>query len=651
MCLIDFLKGLISEEDSTGEIDDYSDILKPYSNDLLSILAKIFEKSLKLNNYSLQEASLNCISMIATIMDQEFSPYYSQIMPFLKNLIVELTSKPSNNVDNKKLISQCISTISFIISSVNKEPEPYIEDFKYFCDLFEKILTSCKEEDPEVISIFKAYSHISTSMKEHFYPYLEKIFPILSEYSLGNIDIKYEDIDINKVTETEDSNIPGLIFQENGVNKKFSMNTFKLQNKVMAFDVLKDICLSMGNKFSPYIEKLLNIAKHNANLLYQKQLRVIALKSFEASIYACDNNENHQKAVFDCIFPTFLTKLVNDVQGKFIRDIKSAFKVFIYVFTELKSVNVVNEQYINTLYDCMKNTITFIEKKKQSIRESLIKDDVYDENDEEGFKEDLEVLNEINRRVMELNGIIYKLYKENLTILVDENLTNLFVEILNNAIENTKDESEIVYTLCFFTDVMQYSNTNSFKKLFNFFVEKSQNIILLSNNSKYKDLSSSLILQNIVFGYGIIAERTSSEEYSNISVSISNTISGVIGSKSNSKEKSEDAECFDNAISSLGKILYFKTQNSDEGLKLAERFLLMLPLKSDLEESDSTLKLLCNQFINCHPLINNKKNYETIKLILNKTEKLDKKHKEENNESFLSKETIDLLLKVKNIVG
>lgn len=605
--LISFLKGLIDEEDS-GEVEDFSDLLKPYSKDLLQLLAKIFNDSLKIDNFQLQETSLSCISLIATILDQEFTPFYNDIMPFLKELLLSLLSQSS--ASKKQLTATCISTISFICSSVNKNPEPFLNDFNFFCDLFDKLLPTLKEEDPEVIAVFKAYSHISTSMKEGFYPYLEKIFPILSKYISADIDIKLEDVDLEKIDDdVSTKSAPGLILQSEGINKKLSMKTFTLQNKIMALDVLKDICLNMGNSFYPYIDKFLLLVKPLVNILYSRKLRKISVKSFEAAIYAC-KDEAQQKQIVDFIFPDFLEKLGNDAGIGMIRDIKYTLKVLIFAITEIKSVNVFNQEFVVTLYASLGKVIQFIEKKKSLVRDSIGKEDAYDENDKEGFGEDLEVLNEVNRRVMELSGILYKLYKEQLTDLVNNNLTSLFEQILINAVKTSKDEQELVYSLCFFTDVLNYSSIETFRKYFIYFIENS-----LAYKTKNFD-----ILQNVVFGFGIIAERTTPEEYQQVAGVISDTISSLITAK-----VTEDSQtCFDNAIASLGKVLYFKTQTTDEGSKLAERFLLMLPLKHDFEESNSSLALLCRHFLQNHPLIHDQRNFLQIKAIFNKAAELNK---------------------------
>lgn len=530
------------------------------------------------------------------------------------------------------MIAEVIKTIAFIISSMNQNNEKYMNDFKNFCEIFESLLYKLKEEDPEVIAILKAFSFISTSMRTNFYPFLEKLFPILSNYALADIDMKLEDIDIEKVVEPNStSNTPGLILQSDGVNKKLSIKTFTLQNRVMAFEVLKDICLNMEKSFYPYVNKFLEIVRVNINISYSRKLRKLSARSFEASIYACENAQQ-QNQIFEAIFPAFLEKLNKDIEIKNLRDIKYTLKVFIHLFTEIKDTNVISSSFLEQLFVHFRNIVIFMEEKKQKIKETANQEDAYDENDAEGFIADIDVLNETNRRVMELSGIIYKLYRESISDLVNHNLTEVFFNILQKAISETKNEQEIVYGLCFFSDTLAYSKKEMFSKLAPEFMK-----ICSSIQTKSED-----IIQNIIFGYGIFVERSSPEEYIPYSEIISTTISGII----TRKVTSENGEAFDNGIATLGKVLYFKTQNTDEGHQLAKKYLEMLPLKHDLDESRDSIKLLCNQFLSQNPLINNGQHTETIKNIFTKVEKLSEKE-----ESVLDNEAKELISKVRQVLN
>ena len=604
-CLVSFLKGLVNETDEE-EVDDYSDIIKPYSKDLLALMASTFNFSITINNATLQEIVLSAISMIATILDNEFEPFYNDIIPFLKDLLIKLIS--TRKSENKNLIAEIISTVSFICSSVHESSEKHMTDFNDFCALFEKLLTILKEEDPEVIAIFKAFSHLSTSMKTSFYPYLERLFPILQTYALADIDIKLEDVDYEKVLEEKFT--PGLILQSGGVNKKLSLKTFTLQNKVMAIDVLKDICLNMGTSFYPYNEKFLEIIRPVINALYSRKLRKIAAQSFEAAIYTCQE-PSQQKLICDFIFEDFLTKYEKDLEVKMIRDIKSNLKIFIHAFTEVKSNQVINTELIKKLFVLLQKTVALMEEKKEGITLLAKKEDAFDEMDEGGFTEDIEILNEVSRRVMELSGVLFKIFKVELTQLVVSHLYSLFLQILNKAVKETKNDQEIVFGLCFLTDILQYSDQDTFNKVGIEFMEICKNIL-----TKNED-----IVQNIVFGYGIFVERSHVDQYLPYANLISTTVSSIITRKLNE----ENRQCYDNGIATLGKILYFKTQNNEEGLELAKSFYDKLPLKYDLDESKASIKLLCNQFLAGNPLVNNQKFHSSFRKIFINLENLEDK--------------------------
>lgn len=61
---------------------------------------------------------------------------------------------------------------------------------------------------------------------------------------------------------------------------------------------------------------------------------------------------------------------------------------------------------------------------------------------------------------MELNGIIFKLCKESITSIVVENLANLFQQLWEKAIKVTHRDQEILTCLCFFIDLISYSDYN-----------------------------------------------------------------------------------------------------------------------------------------------------------------------------------------------
>jgi hypothetical protein len=193
-CFVNFLRGLLSKEQDEEEA---TEILLPYAKDVLDTLSTLFNGSLQVNYFPLQEETLSSLSLLATILDKEFAPYYPLIMPGLKQIF----NNP--NVSSTDLKSQAIQTMGYLISSVSDQSETFMNDFREILDAFVKVLVTLPDEDPQVPALINAFVHISTAMKEKFYDYLKVLFPILEKYMRADIDFKLEDADISEFRKEE----------------------------------------------------------------------------------------------------------------------------------------------------------------------------------------------------------------------------------------------------------------------------------------------------------------------------------------------------------------------------------------------------------------------------------------------------------------
>lgn len=186
---VNFLRGLLNKDQDEEEA---TEIINPYAKIILDTLTKLFNASLQINYFPLQEETLSCLSLLATILDREFAPYYPQIMPGLKQIF------NNQNITNSELKSQAVQTIGYLISSVSDQQGSFINDFKEILDCFVRVLVSLPDEDPQVPALINALVHVSTGMKEQFYEYLKTLFPIIEKYMRADIDFKLEDADISE---------------------------------------------------------------------------------------------------------------------------------------------------------------------------------------------------------------------------------------------------------------------------------------------------------------------------------------------------------------------------------------------------------------------------------------------------------------------
>lgn len=85
---INFVRGLINEEEE--ERDDThknTKIMNTYSSSLFTTLANLLKKAMQDNYEPLQEEVLALLSIAASIMEKDFTAYYSIFMPMMLEIL------------------------------------------------------------------------------------------------------------------------------------------------------------------------------------------------------------------------------------------------------------------------------------------------------------------------------------------------------------------------------------------------------------------------------------------------------------------------------------------------------------------------------------------------------------------------------------
>lgn len=104
---------------------------------------------------------------------------------------------------------------------------------------------------------------------------------------------------------------------------------------------------------------------------------------------------------------------------------------------------------------------------------------------------------------MEISGFAMDIYKESLSPIAMGYLGEIFQNMWTNSILTTRNDNEIIHAMCFFQDIMQHGNMDSFNLVYPVFMKNC-----LSTPTKNQD-----IIHNTVFGFGLIAQRIDSNMY------------------------------------------------------------------------------------------------------------------------------------------
>ena len=590
--LVEFLRGLVSEENSAK-------VLSNFTADLVKLLSQLFEYSLKESYSPLQEASLSALSLLSNILEKEFAPFYGQLMPGLKKLFFGLNAQTQ---EQKKLKSNTIETMSFLCSSISEDRDKYLTDLNEIANAFLNYMKTIPEEDPQLSSILNGFTHLSLALKDKFEPILVQLLPILKNFIAADIDFKAEDAALDEyipADKKEKSKLDSVIFNLGANQTKLSLNTFALQNKILSFTVLYDIANDMGTAFAKYIEELLNISKSLLESPFSPKLRKIAAKSLKAALAACPN-EQDKKKVIDIMGDSIIKAYKKALEKNFKKDIKVLLKALTFAFELVKDKMNFSEKFITEFYTCLGGTCKIIDESKKILLDTITKKKL-DEDEEEEMLEDYDYLSEIERKVMEVSGILFKLFGEPLTALVVQNLYDSFLNNWNNNLDRKqfKSDLEILCSLCFFDDFMEFGDIKGVILFIPTYV----------NNTCNYDTTNEDLLQSTVFGYGVICKRLTRDQFKQFNTPLITYIAKLM-----QREVNEDnGRTYDNAVSAMGKYLIYQSNNDANSLNMAKQFIKLLPLKYDLEECRVICEELFNQIKNNNPLFINDTTLPEIK--------------------------------------
>ena len=617
--LVEFLRGLLND-DLTKE--ESIKLISNYTNDLVKLLSQLFEYSLKESYYPLQESSLSAISLLSNLLEKDFAPYYDQLMPGLKKLFLGLNAQTE---EQKKLKSNTIEAMGFLCSSIAEEKDKYMNDLNEISNAFLNYMKNIPEEDPQLSSIINSFTHLSLAMKDKFEPYLQQLLPILTNYISADIGFKAQDATLDEyipADKEEKSKLDSVVFNLGANQTKLSLNTFALQNKILSFTVLYEIANNMEKSFAKYIEGLLKISQSLMEFPYSPKIRKIAIKSVKAAIAACPS-ESDKKKVLDMMGDTIIKSYKRALEKNFKKDIKVLLKALTFAFELIKDKMNFSEKFITDFYDCLGKTCKLIDDSKNKLLDTVLNKKV-DEDEEEEILIDYDFLSEIERKVMEINGILFKLFKEPLTALVAQNLYDSFLNNWNNNLQRKKLKSdlEVLCSLCFFDDFMEFGAIEGVILFVPTYISNTSNL-----NTTNEDL-----LQSIVFGYGVICKRLNKDQFKEYNAKIITFIANLM-----QREVNEDnGRTYDNAVSAMGKYLIYQCNNDANSLNMSKQFIKLLPLKNDLEECKVICEEFFNQIKNNNPLFVNDTNMPEIKqsLIDIKTLNDEKKFLEEQEDNL-----------------
>ena len=528
-CLVNFCKGIM---------DDNESILEPYAGTLLEKLASLFEQSLMQNYMPLQSEVLSCMSVIAATIRDKFAEYYNKFIPGLKNL---LGNTPMTTLKQKELRANTIKTIGnmlYAVSEIKQNKEVIINDAKeIIVGLLTLMKSKLSDDDPQTIAINNFWGEVTYVLGESFAEYLPNILPTLFEYINADTNAKISD----SQNPVKNYNKGDMVIGINGVD--LSVNTQAFQSKIMAGNVLIEICANLKKAFRPYTEDMSKAVISLLNCKSSGTLKRIGAKSFKCLLMTCTSNDEMVK-VFNFIYPTLKQVLLGEIKCETYKNIKSflkelcnAMRLFAdgpQMFSDADMID-----FCNVLDSAL---LCFIELQKDKIT-SLKTSKKLDEEEKQEINDEIEKIGKITTHVMEICGIIGKLYRMKAQEPFFSKLIPRYVYIWENAGES---ERLSLAAICFFCDVVEYFHEASFHS------ELSAQVLqkfLAQMGSSNRD-----IIQSAGYGIGVIAQHAQAQFKAVLPSVLQILLKIVQEPDSRSEEKGVCTECI---IGAIGKICLF----------------------------------------------------------------------------------------------
>jgi len=338
----------------------------------------------------------------------------------------------------------------------------------------------------------------------------------------------------------------------------------------MSYLALYDISEAMKTHFNKYLNSLLNNIKKFLLIPNSGKMKKISLKLIKCAILSCDS-DNTVKEVFNFLSQPIIECLKNAIENENLKIIRSTLKGLTNAFNEITNKIVFTESFIKALFEQFHNCCQTIDKIKNEEMGKILNEKL-DEDEQNEIFDDYDYLSEIERRVMETSGILFKLFGSSLTEIVVRSIHDSFMNNWNANLNRKKftSDQDILSAICYFDDLIEYGDKAAVNLLIPVFLQNT--LDYLTNNED--------ILQSIVFGLGLICIKLSKEEFLKYKEKIVKYIAMLM-----QREVNDNNELtYDNAVSAMGKFLIYQCENDDNTLTMTKQFIKLLPLKNDVDE-------------------------------------------------------------------
>lgn len=581
--LINFFRELLEcDDEDKGFIEAY---IAPVMDSLLVM----FEQAVANSHMTLLEEVVSLISILAAISEDKFVPFYSKLMPGLKNLVF---NTPNDTDANNKLRTLAISTLGYVIASYRSNPQEIEADILQIMEYLVKLQDTLNGEDSQHKAILEVYEVLVGSLKEKFVPFLEPV--IRQTLACAQRDIKFAVEDhlggeVNKKGKADKGDQAMLVdLKILGGQKVISINHNNLEQKIVAFDMMRQLAKVLKKHLRPHLETLTKVIFDHLDYKFSSGIRDFCYRSLKHLMGVCSTEAECQD-----LFQLFAPKLIASAEAflKIENDEKShhILKHLLESAEQLKT-SVIADAIVQQWLNALKMALLVSKKRKEEVVAEFGDVAKLDEEEREDFETEFAQPNMLMHVVMNTSSWLLKMYKGKYEKAIVDDLGYYFYSKSKEWIV----EDEMHYAVCFYAELFNNCSKS--------YVDQGYAIVLdtcLPAIAKTEDVN---FQQTGAFLIGVLAKKCSREQFAPY---LENSLAILSKFLAEPDAKSEDKKTrTETVVGAFGKLCMYQFSPAEQ--KSQERtfnFVGTLPLQTDPEEAQYMNKLFLKELARKNPIL------------------------------------------------
>lgn len=271
--------------------------MEPFVKALMSKIAPKLKASSQC-----QRKAITTIAVVAGQMADGFAEYYTDLMPFLKEMIAVTLHK----VEERSLLGKCFECISLLAKAIGKDG--FRQDAQTIMEAMIKATQqpNLPANDPVLEYMMAASQRICSVLKEEFLPMVPHVLPqALAKFTLEPKEFnQLESGDINEQSEVTLT----MTRLPDGQIKFMFMNDSDIEDLTAALQCVHCFIEQLGGAFSPWVQETAKALMPVFDFNIEESIRDLAFETW-GDLCKCSRAANQVGAVGELVME-FLKRVV-----------------------------------------------------------------------------------------------------------------------------------------------------------------------------------------------------------------------------------------------------------------------------------------------------------------------------------------------------